>query len=159
MVPRFSRVHTIAVLLALSAQSVWPVEKFGFISNADVVVAGRLKLSSYFLSVDGLHVNGQIAASEVLYGDSPSNSEFEYHVVVPCSLKDAFLGVCSYWSVGRHWSEMKETVLKTEIWALIKGPGSSWTSEDPRLAFIYHAADRDKVIRILKRRRELVPKL
>ena len=64
-----SRICAIAVLFAISAESVWAIEKFGFIWTADVVVVGRLKLSSYFLSFDGLHVNGRIAASEVLYGE------------------------------------------------------------------------------------------
>lgn len=167
--PRLSGVWAIAVLLAISAESVWAIEKFSFISTADVVVGGQLKLSSYFLSFDGLHVNGRIAASEVLYGGGPTNSNFEYHVVVPriaglndgpwvCSLRDALSGVCSYWNIWRHWSETKEFILQTQIWALIKGPGSSWTSADPELAFIYHAADRDKVIEVLQRRKQLVPK-
>jgi hypothetical protein len=99
-VPRLSRICAIAVLLAISAESVWAIEKFSFISTADVVVVGRLKLSSYFLSVDGLHVNGRIAASEVLYGEGHANSEFEYHVVVPCSLWDALTGSAAIGAIG-----------------------------------------------------------
>ena len=121
---------------------------------ADAVVVGQLELSSYFLSFDGLHVNGRIVATEVLYGGGRAGSEFEYHIVVPCSLWDAISGVCGYVGVWRHWPEMKKIVIHTEIWALMKGPGSSWTSEDPKLAFLYHLTDREEVISVLKERKQ-----
>jgi hypothetical protein len=157
-VPRLSRICAIAVLLLTSGETVSAIEKFSFIWTADAVVVGQLKLSSYFLSFDGLHVNGRIVATEILYGDGHVGQEFAYHIVVPCSLGDAISGVCSYRGVWQHWSEMKEIIAHTEIWALHKGPGSLWTAGDPRLAFIYHLTDREKVIENLKRRNQLGPK-
>ena len=153
-VSRLSRIGSIALLLLASGQAILAIEKFAFVDTADVVVVGQIKLSSYFLSFDGLHVNGTIVATEILYGDGHAGTEFAYHLVVPCSLWDAISGVCSYRGAWQHWSEMKAIVNQTEIWALVKGPGSSWTSVDPKLAFIYHLTDREKVIEVLKRRRQ-----
>jgi hypothetical protein len=145
-------------LLLTSGETVSATEKFAFIWTADAVVVGQLKLSSYFLSFDGLHVNGRIVATEILYGVGNPGQEFAYHVVVPCSLWDAISGVCSYRGAWQHWSEVKETVAHTEIWALYKGPASLWTAGDPRRAFIYRLTDREKVIENLKRRKQLGPK-
>lgn len=94
-------------------------------------------------------------ATEILYGDGHPGPQFAYHLVVPCSVWDAISGVCGYRGVWQHWSETKEIITHTEIWALVKGPGSSWTSEDPRLAFIYHLTDREEIIAILKDRKQL----
>lgn len=104
-----SRICAIAVLLLTSGGAVSAVEKFTFIRSADAVVVGQLKLSSYFLSFDGLHVNGSIVATEILYGGG----------------------------------------------ALVKGPGSSWTAAEPKLAFTYNLTDREKVIAVLKEREQL----
>lgn len=153
-VPRLSRICAVAALLLTSGETVSAVAKFAFISKADAVVVGRIKLSSYFLSFDGLHVNGSIVAAEVLYGGGHAGQEFAYHVVVPCSFWEALSGVCGYVGVWRHWSEMKGIVTQTEIWALVKGPDSSWTSEEPKLAFIYHLTDYEEVIAVLKERRQ-----
>ena len=153
-VPRLSHIASIALLLLASGQAILAIEKFAFVDTADVVVVGQLKLSSYFLSFDGLHVNGTIVATEILYGDGHVGANFAYHLVVPCSLWDAISGVCSYRGAWQHWSEMKAIVNQTEIWALVNGPGLSWTSVDPKLAFIYHLTDREKVIEVLKRRRQ-----
>ena len=119
------------------------------------MVVGQLKLSSYFLSFDGLHVNGSIVATEILYGGGHAGPEFAYHVVVPCSFWEALSGVCGYVGVWRHWSEMKGIVTQTEIWALVKGPGSSWTAAEPKAAFTYDLTDREKVIAVLKERKQL----
>jgi hypothetical protein len=150
-VPRLSRICAIAALLLTSGEAVSAVAKFTFIETADAVVVGQLKLSSYFLSFDGLHVNGTIVASEILYGDGHSGPEFAYHLVVPCTLWDG----CSYRLAWQHWSESKEIVTQTPIWALVKGPGSSWTSVEPRLAFTYRLTDRAEVIAVLKARKQL----
>jgi len=146
--PRLSRLCAIAVLLLASGEAVSAVEKFTFIRTADAVVVGQLKLSGYFLSFDGLHVNGTIMATKILYGDGHAGPQFAYHLVIPCTLWDCYRGL-------QHWSEMKEIVTQTPIWALVKGPGSSWTSGDPKLAFIYHLADREEVIAVLKERKQL----
>ena len=151
-VPRLSRICAIAALLLTSGEAVSAVERFTFIRTADAVVVGKLKLSSFFLSFDGLHVNGTIVATEVLYGGH-AGPEFAYHLVVPCTLWDAS---CSFRLQWQHWSETKEIVTHTEIWALVKGPGASWTAVDPKLAFIYHLNDREKVITVLKERKQLV---
>jgi hypothetical protein len=151
--PCLSRICAIAVLLLTSGGAASATEKFAFVWIADAVVVGQIKLSSYFLSFDGLHVNGSIVATEILYGDGHAGQEFAHHLVVPCSLWDAVSGVCGY--RRQHWSETKEIIAKTPIWALVKGPGSSWTAGDPKLAFIYHLTDREDVIEVLKRRKQL----
>jgi hypothetical protein len=152
-VSRVSRICAIAALLCASSEAVSATEKFAFIWAADAVVVGQLKLSSYFLSFDGLHVNGSIVATEILYGGGHAGQQFAYHVVVPCSVWDAISGVCSYRRARQHWSETKEIITHTEIWALYKGSGVLWTAGDPKLAFIYHFSDREKVIEVLKRRK------
>jgi hypothetical protein len=151
VVPRLSRICAIAVLLLTSGGSVSAIEKFTWIRGADAVVVGKLKLSSFFLWFDGLHVNGTIVATEILYGGH-TGPEFEYHLVVPCTLWDASCSLRLQW---QHWAESKELILQTEMWALEKGPGASWTSSDPRLAFIYHLTDRERAITILKERKQL----
>jgi hypothetical protein len=120
-VSRVSRICAIAALLCASSEAVSATEKFAFIWAADAVVVGQLKLSSYFLSFDGLHVNGSIVATEILYGGGHAGQQFAYHVVVPCSVWDAISGVCSYRRARQHWSETKEIITHTEIWALYKG--------------------------------------
>src|SRR5450631_2999692 len=95
-VPRLSRICAIAILLLTSGEAVSAIEKFTFIRGADAVVVGQLKLSSYFLSFDGLHVNGKILATEILYGNGHAGQEFAYHLVVPCSVWDAISGICGY---------------------------------------------------------------
>jgi hypothetical protein len=137
-------------LLLTSAEAVSAIAKFVAIDVADAVVVGQLKLSSYFLSFDGLHVNGTIVATEILYGDGHAGQEFAYHLVVPCSMWDAISGVCSYRGVWQHWSEMKEIITQKHIFALVKGPGASWTAGDPKLAFVYKFTDREKAIAVLK---------
>ena len=151
--PLLSRICTVAVLLLTSGKALSAIEKFTFIWTANVVVVGQIKLSSIFFSFDGFHVNGSIAATEILYGDGRAGPNFEYHAVVPCSLWDAVTGVCNRFA-WQHWSESKEIVTRTQIWALVKGPGSSWTCADPNLAFIYHLTDREKVIAILRERKQ-----
>ena len=152
---RPSRICAIAVFLLTSGGVVSAVEKFTFISTADAVVVGQLTLSSYFLSFDGLHVNGSIVATEILYGGGHVGSEFAYHLVVPCSLWDAISSRCSYRRVWQHWSDDKEIVTQTRIWALVKGPRSSWTAADPKVAVIYHLTDREDVIAVLEERKQL----
>ncbi len=118
------------------------------IRTADAVVVGQIELSSYFLSFDGLHVNGSIMATEVLYGGGHAGPEFAYHLVVPCSLWDALSSRCSYRSMWQHWSESKELITQKYIWALVKGPGASWTA-DPKLPGLYNLTDRERVIAVL----------
>jgi hypothetical protein len=142
-------------LLLTSGGAASATAKFSFVWTADAVVVGQLKLSSYFLSLDGLHVNGTIVASEILYGDGHAAPEFAYHVVVPCSLRDAISGACDYREAWQNWSKMKEIFIQKQIWALVKGPGSSWTSGDPRMPCIYQLADREEVIAFLKERKRL----
>jgi hypothetical protein len=153
-VPHLSRICAIAVVLLTSGHAVSAIEKFTFIRTADAVVVGQLKLSSYFLSFDGLHVNGTIVATEILMENGNSGPEFAYHLVVPCSLWHAILGSCDYLAAWQHWFESKEFFTQNRIWALVKGPGSSWTSVEPRQAGVYDLADREKVIAVLKEQLE-----
>jgi hypothetical protein len=150
-VPRLSRICAIAVLLLTSAEAVSAIERFAFIDTADAVVVGQLKLSSFFMWFDGLHINGTIAPTEVLYGDGHAGQEFAYHLVYPCPV----WGPCGYHLVlWQYWSEMKELATQTQIWALVKGPGSSWTAGDPRLPFaLYRLTDREHAIAVLKARK------
>lgn len=152
--PRLFRICVSAVLLLTSGETGSAVEKFTFIRTADAVIVGQIKLSSYFLSFDGLHVNGTIVATEILYGDRHAGPEFVYRLVIPCSLWDAISGVCSYREVWRRWSDLKEQITQTPIWALVKGPGSTWTSGGADLAFIYRLTDREKVMAVLKKRKQ-----
>lgn len=138
-------------MLLVSAEAVLAMEKFTFIRTADVVVVGQLKLSSYFLSFDGLHINGSIAVTENLFGVGSAGSQFVYHQVVPCSLLDG----CDYRSIWRNWSDIKESLRQKQIWALVKGPGSSWTSVFPKLFPLYSLADREEVIEVLRQRHQL----
>lgn len=148
---RLSGICAIAGLLLISSRAVSAIAKYTFIKTADAVVVGQLKLSSYFLSFDGLHVNGSIVATEILYGDGHASSEFAYHLVVPCALWDG----CDYRALRQHWSESKEIVTRKHIWALVKGSGLSWTAAEPTAAFAYNLTDREKVIAVLKEREQL----
>jgi hypothetical protein len=151
VLPPVSRICAIAVLLLASGGSVSATEKFAGTWTADAVVVGKLKLSSYFLSFDGVHVNGSILATEILFGSEHAGSEFAYHLVVPCSL---WVG-CDYRALWHSWSENKEIFIQGRIWALNKVPGSSWTSADgPQLRSIYDLTDREEVIAVLKRRKQ-----
>ncbi|HLX43858.1 MAG TPA: hypothetical protein VKR43_10505 [Bryobacteraceae bacterium] len=140
----------IAVLLLASGKSLSAIEKFTLVRTADAVVVGQLKLSSYFVSFDGVHVNGSIAATENLFGGG-NGSEFAYHQIVPCRL----LAGCDYRAVWANWSKMKELFSQKQIWALVKAPGSAWTSVNPQLLPIYGLADREEVIEALRQRRQL----
>jgi hypothetical protein len=66
-VPRLSRICAIAVLLLTSGERVSAAERYYSVRTADAVVVGQLKVSSFFFSFDGLHVNGTIVATEFLY--------------------------------------------------------------------------------------------
>ncbi len=112
--PRLSRICAITVLLLTSGEIVSAIEKFSFVTMADAVVVGHLKLSSYFLSFDGLHVNGTIVATEILYGDGQTGPEFEFHLVVPCSLWDAISGVCSM--SARQSCTCREVGVHESLW-------------------------------------------
>jgi hypothetical protein len=135
-------------LLLATGESISAIEKFALIRTADVVVVGQLKLSNYFLSFDGVHVNGSIAATENLFGGGNAGSEFAYYQVIPCSLWVR----CDYRAIWANWSETKDRFRQKQIWALVKGPGPSWTSVDPQLAPIYRLTDRESVIEVLLQR-------
>jgi len=97
--------------------------------NSDLVVVGQLKLTSYLLSFDGVHVNGSIAPEEVLYGGVLPGSTLQFHQVVPCSVWDvvAFYRPvhCDYRAVWEGWSGTKNYLSQRWIWALWRGPASS----------------------------------
>ncbi len=57
----------------LMASTLLPAEEKSWaLRTADLVVVGKLQLSSYFLSLDGIHINGNIVPSEILYGPAQS---------------------------------------------------------------------------------------
>lgn len=149
---RLSQFCAIAALLLALGGNVSADERFYYIRTADAVIVGQLRLSSYFLWFDGLHVNGSIVATEVLYGGGEEGPAFVYHLVVPCSVWDAISSRCDYRAAWQHRDETKKIFTRMQIWALVKGPGASWTSGLSRAPCVYDLADREKVIAILKTR-------
>lgn len=148
--PRLSGICATAVLLLTLSATASAVEKWVFVHTADAVVVGQLKLSSYFLSFDGIHVNGTIRADEILYGDGHAGQGLEYHMVLPCSLWRG----CDYRAVFANWSSTKELLTRKRIWALVKGQGSLWTVGDQMLFPVYDLSDRERVLSVLKERKQ-----
>lgn len=149
---RALRICTVIALLLTTAGAVSAMEKFTLIREADLVFVGQMKLSSYFLSFDGLHVNGNIAATEILYGSGHVGSEFPYHQVIPCTLWNG----CDYRGMWANWSNIKELLTRTPmIWALVRGQASSWTSSYPAMGPAYDINDREKLIEVVNERNRL----
>lgn len=63
-------------------------ERTWALRNADLVIVGKLELSSYFLSFDGVHVNGRIVPTEILYGSARPGVKLQYSDIIPCSILD-----------------------------------------------------------------------
>jgi hypothetical protein len=96
-------------------------EKSWAVSTADLVIVGKLELSSYFLSFDGIHINGNIVSTETLYGPAQFGVRLRYSDLIPCSL-----GKCDYRTVWFGWSSEKERLTQQGIWLLWRGPEASW---------------------------------
>lgn len=102
---------------------------------------------------DGLHVNGTIVATEILYGDGHAGQEFAFHFIFPCTVWDAVSSRWRYLLLRQHWSDVKELVTQKRIWALYRRPGASWTIDDIT-SLIYRLTDREEVIAILGERKQ-----
>ena len=130
---RLNRLCSIALLLAESAGIAPATERGWALVKADVVVSGQLELSSYFLSFDGIHVNGTIIPTEVLLGNTQVGKALPFHYLVPCSLIDALPFPnraihCDYRFAWKNWSIGKAFFTEPGIWALRRMPDSRWTS-------------------------------
>jgi hypothetical protein len=150
-VPLSSRICEIVVLFLALTRVASAVEKGAAVINADLVVVGQLKFSSYFLSFDGIHANGTIVPTEVLFGNAHPGVALKFHNVEPCSAWDAvrFRQECNYRAAWDGWSFWKERINFNGIWALQRGEGSSW-KESPGPIVLYPLSDRDYVLRSLK---------
>lgn len=137
---RLSRICAITALLLTSADAVSASEKGAALMIADLVVVGQLRLSSLFLSVDGVHVNGAITPTEVLYSNSQNAAPLAFHYVLPCfALYKQFFDrqfACSYGVLWDHWSESKALLTQPGIWTLWHS-GSSWTAPIEGLHVLY----------------------
>ena len=118
----------IATLLMASA-FVSAEEKSSALRTADLVVIGKLELSSYFLSFDGVHVNGSIVPTEILYGLAQAGVRLRYSNIIPCSImswvRDEPIK-CGYRFVWSSWSSEKERLTQPGIWLLLRAPEASW---------------------------------
>ena len=151
-----SRIIFATLLLAsaiLSAE-----EKSWALRTADLVVVGKLQLSSYFLSLDGVHVNGSIVSTEVLYGPAQPGAKLRYSNMIPCSalgwiLPDRPPG-CNYRMVWSEWTFTKRWLTQPGVWLLLRAPEESWTGRgsDPGFRLL---DSRDYSVGILSGRKQL----
>jgi hypothetical protein len=111
------------IATVLIATTLLPGEERSWaLRTADLVVVGNLKLSSYFLWFDGIHIYGSIVPREILYGPAQSGITLQYSDIIPCSL-----GKCDYRFVWSSWSSQKDRVVQRGVWLLWRGPAKSWT--------------------------------
>ena len=150
---------SIIAIVWLPFSSLLPAQSKSWqLDTADLVIVGNLELSSYFLSFDGIHMNGTILPTEVLYGPARSSERLKYNYVFPCSFmhwvfQDQPIG-CDYRAVWSQWSWMKARLTEGGVWTLWRGRGASWTGRGFAPGF---GETRDYAIRALseRRRREL----
>ena len=106
-------------------------ERSAQLRSADIVVVGRLEATSYFLWLDGLHVEGNVLPTEVLYGATGPGTRLPYRFMLPCSplaliLPSNFLS-CDYRTLVSRWSWIKSRFTQDGLWLLWRAPGGSWT--------------------------------
>jgi hypothetical protein len=149
-----SRIVVIALMIVagmLSAE-----EKSWAVGTAELVVVGKLELSSYFLSFDGVHVNGAIVPTEILYGNAQSGARLRYSYLIPCSVVDLIRDrslKCDYRMVWSQWSFVKNMLTQNGVWLLWRAPGASWTGN--RWDAGFRPLDyRDYAVSVLSKRRE-----
>jgi hypothetical protein len=121
-------VRIVVVTLLIASGTLSAEEKSWALRTTDLVVVGKLELSSYFLSFDGIHVNGNIVPTETLYGPAQTGVKLRYSDLIPCSLWNSIrqsIG-CDYRAVWYSWSSEKERLTQQGIWLLWRGPKASW---------------------------------
>jgi hypothetical protein len=141
----------IVVAALLTALGMLPAdEKSWDLRTTDLVVVGKLELSSYFLSFDGIHINGSIVPTEILYGTAQAGVKMRYSDMIPCS---ALHFTCNYRAVWSSWSSYREGLTQNGVWLLWRAPEASWTGNrwDPGFRPLDY---RDYAVSVLFRRRE-----
>jgi len=125
-------------------------EKSWALRTADLVVVGKLELSSYFLSFDGIHINGNIVPTETLYGPAPPGVKLRYSNLILCS----FPSKCDYLAVWSFWTPKKERLTQQGVWLLWRGPEASWKGRlwDEGFRPLFY---RDYALSIISKRKEL----
>jgi hypothetical protein len=151
-------VRIVVATLLIASGILSAEEKSWALRTADLVVVGKLELSSYFLSFDGIHINGNIVPTEILYGPVQSGVGLRYNNLIPCSLWDSIrpdrsIG-CDYRWVWSSWSSEKERLTQKGIWLLWRGPEASWRGRgwDPGFASLDY---RDYAVSTLSERKQL----
>jgi len=147
----------IIVSALLIASRVLPAEEKSWsLRTADLVVVGKLERSSYFLSFDGVHVNGAIVPTEILYGPARPAVKLRYHHIYPCSISGWFHNrpiKCDYRGVWSIWSSYRERLTQNGVWLLWRAPEASWTGNHWDAGF--RPLDyRDYAMSVLSKRRE-----
>jgi hypothetical protein len=154
MVP--SRIIIATLLMASSFLSA--EERTWALRNADVVVVGKLDLSSYFLYFDGVHVNGSIVPTEILYGPAQAGVRLRYSNIIPRSVLDWIRSdrpvKCDYTMVWSQWSFVKSWLTQPGVWLLLHAPEASWTGRGSDPGF-RRLDSRDYSVSILSKRKQL----
>ena len=151
-----ANVRIVVATLLLASGMVSAEEKSWALRTADLVVVGKLELSSYYLSLDGIHISGNIVSTETLYGPAESGVRLRYSNLIPCSLWSSISHSikCDYRSVWYSWSSEKERLTQQGIWLLWRGPAASWKGRGWDTGF--RPLDyRDYTLSIISKRKEL----
>jgi hypothetical protein len=123
------RSHITIATFLLAAAILSAEEKSWALRTADVVVVGKLELSSYYLSFDGIHINGSVVPAEILYGPTQAGVRLRYSDVIPCSIMSWIRDEpvrCDYRAVWFFWSSEKKRLTQQGVWLLWLGPEASW---------------------------------
>jgi hypothetical protein len=145
-------VRIVIATLLIASGMLSAEEKSWALRTADLVVVGKLELSSYFLSFDGIHINGNIVSTETLYGSAQPGARLRYTDLIPCSLLGPL--TCDYRSVWSSWSSEKERLTQQGIWLLWPGPEASWRGRGWDTGF-RPLDSRDYTLSIISKRKEL----
>jgi hypothetical protein len=150
-----------AFFLAAPYQPMQAESRGWAVSTADIVVVGKLQLSSYFLFFEGVRVNGNIVPTEVLYGNLRTGAALRFQYVYPCSVWDQFSPnrpnvACDYRAVWQYWSLAKERFTQDGVWPLWRWTDASWT-ERQGLVGAYPLQFREYAIRVLSGRKAPPP--
>ena len=145
-------VRIVVATLLIASGILSAEEKSWALRTADLVVVGKLELSSYFLSFDGIHINGDIIPTEILYGPAKPHVRLRYSNIIPCSPWGALK--CDYRLVWSSWSSNKERITQLGVWLLWRTPPRRWTE---RLwDFGFRPLDyRDYTLSVISKRKEL----
>jgi hypothetical protein len=134
-----ARSWIIVVALLIASGILSAEEKSWALRTAHLVVVGKLELSSYFLSFDGVHVNGSIVPTELLYGNAHPGMRLRYSYLIPCSVLDSILPnrplKCDYRLVWSQWSFVKNWLTRQGVWMLLRAPEESWTGRGSDAGF------------------------